>query len=92
MNNLNRKAKIVAVLAFGAFLISFGLLNYHYSFDPYSWLKPDVDAVLSRDRWLERRDIYICSALLSFVAFFVAATDLLFAWIVERREAKIDLE
>jgi hypothetical protein len=85
MGNFNRKVRIIAVLAFVAFLISFGLLNYHYSFDPYTWLKPAEEGVLSRHLWLERRDIYAYSVLVSFGAFFIAAAYLLVSWIIKRR-------
>jgi amino acid permease len=62
---------VLAVLSLVGLLIISVLLAYHYSFDPYSWLKPQTDAVESRDLWNIRKDYYKLLLLIFSVATFV---------------------
>lgn len=53
-------------------IISFILLEYHYTFDPYSWASPGIESVRSRNSWLARRNLYITTGFLSFVLAVVS--------------------
>ena len=53
-------------------LILFVLLQRHYTFDPYTWATPGSESVVSRNSWLARRNLYVATGFLSFVAAVIA--------------------
>lgn len=71
MEKLKNLAKFISILAFVAFLISFGLAQYKNSFDPYLWMYP-TDLVISRRWYLEKRFIYMFIAFISLISFFIS--------------------
>jgi hypothetical protein len=85
MVNLNSIVKIIAVLSLIGFLLAIGLHEYHYSFDPYSWLDPNFETVESRNFWNERKWHYRYFGILSFAVLLLSVTTLFFNWLINRR-------
>ncbi|MBX7173878.1 MAG: hypothetical protein K1X72_23110 [Pyrinomonadaceae bacterium] len=85
MGKYNQLAKIVAIFSITGIILFLGLLEYHRSFDPYSWLNPNRETVYSRNLWNQRKEIYVFSFLACFSSFLVSITFLLFNWILQRR-------
>ena len=48
MKGLNPIVKIVALSSLFGVALSIGLLEYHYTFDPYTWLNPNKEDDFSR--------------------------------------------
>lgn len=79
-----KNPKLVLLVTFLAFVFSFGLLEYHYSFDPYTWLDPSHGDDFSRGLWLERRNLYAALVVVFFLSFFVTASYLFWNWAMRR--------
>lgn len=87
----SRRTKTIIILFLIAFLFSFGLLQYHYSFNPYTWLNPAIEDDYSRGLWLERRNIYALMTLLTFSGFFFA-TGFGFIELILTKRSKLNLK
>jgi hypothetical protein len=66
-------------LALLVFLVSVGLHEYLYTFDPYGWAFPGIESDRSRSLWLYRRDLYRMVALISLTLTIVFAAVTLLA-------------
>lgn len=86
MKKLNRILLIFAVISLFGLLITIGLHEYHYSFDPYSWLKSGKEGVESRNLWNERKSLYRYWILAFFVSSMIFGTLPTFSWFNKRRE------
>jgi len=82
MEILNQKARTISILFFIAFLFSFGLLEYHYSFNPYTWLNPAIEDDFSRSLWLDRRNVYVFLTIITFGGFLVTTAYWFLSWII----------
>ena len=60
-------AILMTIAGFGALILSIGLHEYHYSFDPYSWLHVGGESVLTRDLWNAQKDFYRCLIIGTFI-------------------------
>lgn len=91
MKKFNRIAKVVAIFSFIGVLLFVSLLEYHRSFNPYSWLNSSQVSVYSRDLWNQRKWIYAYSFLTSFIFLVISVSYLLVNWIANRK-TKISLK
>lgn len=85
MEKYNSLAKFTAILGSIIFLLSFGLLNYHYSFNPYTWLDSTKEDDFSRSLWLERRNSYAYLVAISFGTSSIAIAYLFLSWVIQKK-------
>jgi hypothetical protein len=91
VKSLNSTIKIIAIISLVGFLMSFGLLEYHRSFDPYSWMETGIVSIESRNLWNERKWQYFYLGVISFVSLFLSIIFLIFNWIINRNN-KVNLK
>ncbi len=88
MKSLKHSVKGVAILTFVAFLFSFTLLNYHYTFNPNFCSNPNLDEYFCRSLWVEERTYYLHFSKVFFGVFFISIGYLFFCWIIEKRNSR----
>lgn len=81
MKEYKQIIKVLAVFSFVGIFVFLGLLEYHRSFNPYTWLNPNNFGDYSRDLWNQRKEFYAYSLILSFISFLTSTTFLIVIWI-----------
>jgi hypothetical protein len=83
-NNALRLFIAITLVSLLALIVLFGLHQYHYSFDPYSWAKPNVEGVESRNLWNQRKDLYHLLMLVFFCPAVVFGLATVVVWFRQR--------
>jgi hypothetical protein len=76
------------VISFAALIVLLGLHEYHYSFDPYSWVNPGVESVESRNLWNHRKDLYRLLMLISFCSMLISGSGTAIIWFRRRSDLR----
>lgn len=61
----NLRIKLVIGIWLCLVILLCGLLAYHYSFDPYTWLDPNREDNFSQALWAHRRNAYLYAIAVS---------------------------
>lgn len=87
MKKANRSIKFASIVSLSCVAALFVLIQYHYSFDPYSYVDPTVKSVESRSVWLWRRNVYFYTFCAAFVSLTISLGLLILSWITGRVSA-----
>ena len=60
-----RTHAVAAALAFLLAMIAFGLLQSHYSVNPYRWSNQAQESDVSRSLWIGRRNLYVVASVVT---------------------------
>jgi hypothetical protein len=84
-NKVPRLCLAVTLISLAALIILFGLHEYHYSFDPYSWANPNAETVESRNLWNQRKDLYRLLMIVFFCPAVIFGSATVVVWFRQRR-------
>ena len=89
MKTLLKTSKVFAFFSLIGLIVVFGLHHYHYSFDPYSWLKSNAASVESRDLWNVRKDLYRFWTLIFLIGTIFFGFLPVVGWLVSFRKIRL---
>lgn len=89
MKKVNVVLTILCLIALAGLLITFGLHQYHNSFDPYSWLDPTREDDYSRYLWNVRKELYRWWFLIFLISTIIFGTVPIFNWLVNRKKSSL---